>query len=92
MKCPEIAELLEKHSLVFPITTKEDFIEQIVATSDEVVFRGVAYSARFGAGLLPEFFFPLQSSDDLIQKTFELMISRGLLPLPASPDSGKDEA
>ena len=92
MECSEIAELLEKHSLAFPIATKQDFIEQMVASSEQVVFRGVAYNVRFGAGLLPEFFFPLQSSDDLMAKTVELMISRGLLPLSASPDSRKDEA
>jgi hypothetical protein len=85
MNYPEIARLLQDRSLSFPIVTKKDFIEQMVASGEQIVFRGVVYDMRFGAGLLPDFFFPLQSADDLITKTVELIISRGLLPLPASP-------
>jgi hypothetical protein len=94
MNYPEIARLLQDRPLFFPIVTKKDFIEQMVASGEQIVFRGVAYDTRFGAGLLPDFFFPLQSADDLITKTVELIISRGLLPLPASPtdpDPGRDD-
>jgi hypothetical protein len=79
MKYPEIVRLLDNCSLSFPIPTKNDFIEQLVASRDQIEFRGVMYDTRFGAGLLPSFFFPLESADDLIVKTVELLISRGLL-------------
>jgi|SRR5215469_8150365 len=82
---PEIASLLDERALSFPITTKKEFVEQMVASGEEIVFRGVAYETRFGAGLLPDFFFPLQSAEDLLTKAVELVISRGLLPLPESP-------
>jgi len=80
-KYPEIAELLHSRSFSYPITTKSDFIEQMVQSSDTVVFRGVSYDARFGAGLLPDFFFPLASEEDLVTKVAELLISRGLAPM-----------
>ncbi|TMQ14056.1 MAG: hypothetical protein E6J91_16535 [Deltaproteobacteria bacterium] len=78
---PDIAELLRRQSFSYPINTKADFIEQMVAVSDTVVFRGVPYDTRFGAGLLPDFFFPLASEEDLVTKVAELLISRGLVPL-----------
>jgi len=78
---PEIAELLRGRSLSYPIETKAAFIEQMAASSDQVVFRGRSYDARFGAGLIPDFFFPLASEEDLVTKVAELLISRGLLPL-----------
>lgn len=85
MQYPEIVQLLRGRQLFFPIATKTDFVEQLVAGGDQIVFRGVAYDTRFGAELLPEFFFPLESADDLIVKTVELVVSRGLMALPPLP-------
>lgn len=78
---PELAELLRNRSFSYPVRTKADFIEQMVASSDTVVFRGVSYDARMGAGLVPDFFFPLASEEDLLTKIVELLVSRGLVPL-----------
>jgi hypothetical protein len=79
---PEISRLIHVRALRFPIETKKDFIEQMVSSGEVVMFCGVAYNTRFGAGLMPNFFFPLQSAEDLITKAVELVVSRGLLPLP----------
>lgn len=81
---PEISLLIQTRALRFPIVTKGDFIEQMVSSGEVIMFCGVAYDTRFGAGLMPNFFFPLQSAEDLITKAVELVVSRGLLPLPPS--------
>jgi hypothetical protein len=79
---PEIAELLRDRNLVFPIPTKEDFVLQMTRPGTPVVFRKISYDPHFAAGLMPEFFFPVVSPDDLLQKGVELMIARGLFKLP----------
>jgi hypothetical protein len=79
---PEIAELLRDRCLSFPIPTKEDFINQMAGTGVPVVFRKTSYDPKFAAGLMPEFFFPVVSPEDLLQKGVELMIARGLFTLP----------
>jgi hypothetical protein len=81
---PEVEELLRARNLRFPISTKEDFVAQMVR-GGEVVFRGISYDPSFAAGLMPEFFFPVLSEEDMTQKGVELMIARGLFPL--LPDS-----
>jgi hypothetical protein len=79
---PEIAELLRDRNLQFPIPTKEDFVNQMTASGTSVVFRKTSYDPRFAAGLMPEFFFPVTSPEDLLQKGVELMIARGLFEVP----------
>ncbi len=89
----EIGQLLQERPLSFPIATKRDFVEQLVASGDRIVFRGVTYDTRSGAALLPEFFFPLESADDLIVKTVELLVSRGLVQMAMErPDTGRQDA
>jgi hypothetical protein len=80
-KYPEIAEILRSRSFSYPIHTKQEFIAQMARNSATVEFRGVAYDARFGAGLMPAFFFPIMSEYDLVTKVAELLISRGLVSL-----------
>jgi len=80
----ELVQLLHGRPLSFPIETKADFAEQLAASGDQIEFGGVVYDTRRGAGSLPEFFFPLESADDLAIKAIELVVSRGLLPLPVS--------
>jgi hypothetical protein len=80
---PEVVTLLHVRRLVFPIAESADFVEQMIAGGAQIVFDGVSYETRFGAGLLPPFLFPLLSIDDLHTKVAELLISRGLAPLPA---------
>jgi hypothetical protein len=81
---PEIADLLRGRHLAFPITTKAQFVEQMVAGGERIMFGGVSHDTRLGAGLIPEFFFPIESAEDLIGKVAELLISRGLVSLPDS--------
>jgi hypothetical protein len=90
-KYPEITRLLKERPLSFPIDSKNDFVAQMVASGEQIVFRGVSYDTQFGAALLPAFFFPLQSADDLITKIVELFVSRGLMPPEASPMNANQE-
>jgi hypothetical protein len=80
-KYPEIAEILRSRSFCYPIHTQQEFIAQMARNSVMVEFRGVAYDARFGAGLMPALFFPIMSEYDLVSKVGELLISRGLVAL-----------
>jgi|SRR5208282_453084 len=82
---PEIAELLRDRSLSFPIPTKEDWIHQMTCSGTPVVFRKTSYDPGFAAGLMPDFFFPVTTPEDLLQKGVELMIARGLFKLPQEP-------
>jgi hypothetical protein len=79
---PEIEELLRDRALHFPIPTKEDFVNQMAGSGTPVVFRKTSYDPHFAAGLTPEFFFPIESAEDLLQKGVELMVARGLFELP----------
>jgi len=79
---PEIVELLRDRNLQFPIPTKENFVNQMTASGTAVIFRKTSYDPRFAAGLMPEFFFPIDSPEDLLQKGVELMIARGLFTVP----------
>ena len=78
---PEIARLVSERPLAYPIETKQHFIFQMVQ-GGEIYFRGTPYEPEFAANLMPEFFFPISSAQDMIEKATELVISRGLLPLP----------
>lgn len=80
----EIAELVRKHALRYPIQSKEEFVSQMVAKGQPVVFRGTAYDPAFAANLMPAFFFPVISPSDMVGKAMELIISRGLLPFPTA--------
>ena len=79
---PAIAELLSDRSLSFPIPTKQDFVDQMTRSGTPLVFRKTSYDPHFAAGLMSEFFFPVTSPEDLLQKGVELMIARGLFKLP----------
>lgn len=79
---PEIEELLRDRALQFPIPTKDDFVNQMAGSGRAVVFRKTSYDPHFAAGLMPEFFFPVESAEDLLQKGVELMVARGLFSLP----------
>ena len=81
---PEVEQLLRERKLQFPIFTKDDFIEQMTMRGEPVMFRNIAYDPHFAAELMPEFFFPISSEEDMLQKGVELMIARGLFPSPAS--------
>ncbi|TCK75047.1 hypothetical protein [Acidipila rosea] len=77
---PEVEQLLRERKLQFPIPTKSEFIEQMTSRGEPVMFRNVAYDPHFAADLMPEFFFPVLSEEDMLQKGVELMIARGLFP------------
>lgn len=79
---PEIADLLRGRTLSFPIPTKEDWVHQMTYSGAPVVFRKTSYDPHFAAGLMPDFFFPVTSPEDLLQKGVELMVARGLFKLP----------
>jgi hypothetical protein len=82
---PDLTELFVRGGrMSFPIATKQQFVEQLVATGDRIVFQGRTYDTRAGAESMPDFFFPLESIDDLFVKAVELIVSRGLLPFPNS--------
>jgi hypothetical protein len=76
----EFVELARTRHLEFPIENKEQFISQMTKSHSPVIFRGKAYDPTFATGLFPEFFFPITSESDLINKALELIMSRGLIP------------
>lgn len=84
----EIAALLRSRGLTYPIATKADFVRLMMSVPQPVVFRGRRYDAGFGAGLVPEFFFPATSEQDLVAKLEELLFSRGLSPADGSGIAG----
>ena len=81
----EVVELVHTRRFEYPIETKAQFIVQMSVSREPIIFRGVPYDPVFGASLVPEFFFPITSEQELIGKVIELIISRGLLPLPHQP-------
>jgi hypothetical protein len=83
LQFPELEELFRRgRGLSFPIASSGELGEQLAKTGEQIVFRGVCYDTRSGAELMPEFFFPLVSLEDLTVKAAELILSRGLLPFP----------
>lgn len=88
---PEIEELLRDRQLSFPILTKDDFVEQMSGSGRPVIFRKTSYDPKFAAGLMPEFFFPVTSAEDLLQKGVELMVARGLFKLPGQEKTDKQD-
>jgi hypothetical protein len=82
---PEVEELLRVRKLRFPLPTKEDFVAQM-AERGQVIFRNISYDPHFAAELMPEFFFPIKSEEDMVQKGVELMIARGLFPVQPKLD------
>lgn len=84
----EIAALLRSRGLTYPIATKADFVRLMTRAPQPVLFRGRRYDAGFGAGLVPEFFFPATSEQDLVAKLEELLFSRGLSSADGSGVAG----
>jgi hypothetical protein len=87
----EILPLIRSRALEYPIASKAHFLVLMNRPKRPVLFRGTAYDAGFGAGLVPEFFFPVTSEDDLITKITQLLMSRGLVALdgPAVPAAAR---
>jgi hypothetical protein len=81
----ELVALARARGLKYPIETRSQFVAQMVAPGRPVIFRGVAYEAEFASSLIPEFFFPIASEQDLVSKALELLMARGLLPLQRLP-------
>jgi hypothetical protein len=81
----ELASLIRSRDLTYPIATKAEFVHLMTRSPAPVLFRGRRYDAEFGASLVPEFFFPATSEQDLLTKIGELLISRGLLPSSVRP-------
>jgi len=79
----ELLSLARGRDLVYPMATKDDFIAQMTRSGKAVVFRNQSYDAERVARLIPQFFFPVASEQDLMHKTLELLVSRGLLPVQA---------
>jgi len=88
---PEVEQLLKERALLFPIPDKDNFIEQMAGRGEPVMFRNIAYDPLFAADLMPEFFFPILSADDMLQKGVELMVARGLFPAPESTTQAAED-
>jgi hypothetical protein len=82
---PEVAAVIRSRNLSYPIAIKADFVALMTRSRQPVLYRGKAYDPGFGASLVPDFFFPVTSEQDLIAKVTELLMARGLLPLRRSP-------
>jgi len=80
----EIIELIRSRQLSYPVASKADFVAQMVQSGAPVVFRGKVYDPEFAAGLMPEFFFPVESERDMYRKAVDLITARGLLPMPGN--------
>jgi hypothetical protein len=81
----ELASLIRSRGLTYPIATKPEFVRLMTRSAAPVLFRGRRYDPAFGSSLVPEFFFPATSEQDLLTKIGELLISRGLLPSSVRP-------
>ncbi|HEX6290594.1 MAG TPA: hypothetical protein VFZ66_15500 [Herpetosiphonaceae bacterium] len=77
----EIVEIVRELQLTYPIETLDEFVSQISGSREAIVFRGVAYDAEFASRLLPTFYLPIASEQDLVEKAYELLIARGLAPV-----------
>lgn len=86
----DLARIVAESRLRYPVATRSEFVEQM-SRSPQVSFRGVSYDTRHAAALMPGFFFPIESADDLIQKATELLASRGLTAPNDAPDKSIEE-
>jgi len=77
----ELVDLAHGCNLSYPIQTKLDFMDQMNKRRGPVLFRGSVFNVGFASSLIPEFFFPIASEDDLLGKTLELLAARGLIPI-----------
>lgn len=68
--------------LRYPIATKAEFVAQL-STVGSVTFRRTEYQAA-AANLIPAFFFPVPSADELVERTMDLLVARGLAAAPES--------
>ncbi|SDS74300.1 polyprenyl synthetase family protein [Actinopolymorpha singaporensis] len=76
-----LLELARGRNLQYPIAEKQQFVDAMTASGGEVVFRGESFDTEFAARLIPDFFFPLDSEADLLEKTKDLLVARGMRPL-----------
>lgn len=86
----EFVALARQRGLTYPIRTKAEFVRQMTRSGEPVAFSGNHYDARFAAALIPEFFFPVDSEDDLVGKALELLMARGMLPLQELPNEAAE--
>lgn len=84
MTTEELAALAAEVNLRFPISVKDEFVAQMAQNGPSVTFRGEHYDVRFAANLIPEFFFPLDSVEDLVEKVADLLVARGMAPVAES--------
>lgn len=77
----EVVGIIRALKLDYPIATQQEFVAYISSSCEVITFRGIAYDARFAANLLPPFYFPITSEQDLVGKAIELMMARGLVPM-----------
>ena len=75
----DLVALIRSRGVEYPISSKADFVALMSRSGQPVSFRGRMYDAAYGAGLVPEFFFPVTSETDLLAKLEQLLVSRGLL-------------
>lgn len=73
----DLTRIANSPQLRYPVATKADFVVQM-AQAPTVIFHGTRYTTSPVAELIPDFFFPLTSPDDLVMKASELVASRGL--------------
>jgi hypothetical protein len=89
----DIRRIARAPSLEYPIATKAEFVAQL-SQAGSVAFRDTEYDATVAAELIPAFFFPLRSAEELVNLATELLVARGLAPGPngANPGQPLDEA
>lgn len=84
----ELVALGRSRGLRYPIRSKSEFVRQMTAIVEPVRFRDGSYDAAFASALIPDFFFPVESEDDLVDKALELLMARGMLPLEQAHVAG----
>src|SRR5215208_5582576 len=86
----DLIRIARERRLPYPIASKADFVAAMAATGESVRFRDQTYPVEFAANLIPEFFFPILDEEDLVAKAGDLLVARGLSPLPSA--EGRKEA
>jgi hypothetical protein len=80
----ELSELVHSRNLLYPIRNKADFLSQMLS-GGPVIYKGTPYDPGYASSLVPAFFFPVNSEEEMIARATELMISRGHLPVSSQP-------
>ena len=91
MYVDDLRQIANEPRLHYPVATKADFVAQMTQAAT-VTFRGTQYSSMPAADLVPDFFFPLTSADDLVQKASELVAARGLAGAGPNPPASPHDA